>query len=73
MGLFSSFVNGTLADDIVKAVDGLENIADLAVDKLDGVADKVEQGSEAITKQTERASRVIDVVETKLPRDQSND
>ena len=72
MGLFSSFVNGTLGDDIVKAVDGLEKIADLAVDKLDGVVDKVEQGSEVITKQTERASRVIDVVETKLPRDQSS-
>ena len=66
MGLFSSFMDGSLQEKVIKSIDGLEKVADLAVDKLDGAVEKVEQGTDALSRGAERVTRVADVVESKL-------
>lgn len=72
MGLFSSFINGTLQEDIVNAVDTLERFADVAVDKLEHASDAVENSTEKVEHSVEKTTRVIDTVKDKLPGDKTD-
>ena len=72
MGLFSSFINGTLQEDIVNAVDTLERFADVAVDKLEHASGAVEKGTEKVEHSVEKTTRVIDTVKDKLPGDKTD-
>ncbi len=66
MSLLSSLLNGTLEQDIVKAVDTLERVADVVVEKLEQAPETIEERAESVAKEATRATRIIDVVEQRV-------
>lgn len=66
MSLLSSLLNGTLEQDIVKAVDTLERVAGVVVEKLEQAPETIEERAESVAKEATRATRIIDVVEQRV-------